>query len=55
MFAPVAAHHAQAGHSEVLVERLPGIPDGVSRSGSGGFWIGVVTPELHALKFLHSK
>merc|ERR1712129_212634 len=27
-----------------LVDRLPGIPDGISRSPDGGFWVGLVVP-----------
>lgn len=34
----------RAGQTEVLVDRLPGLPDGISRSPDGGFWVGLVVP-----------
>lgn len=35
----------QAGRREVILDALPGFPDGVSRSADGkSFWVGVVTP-----------
>ena len=32
------------GETEVLVERLPGIPDGIARGSDGGFWLCLVYP-----------
>ena len=35
----------QAGRREVLVDRLPGFPDGITRSKDGrSFWVGLVAP-----------
>ncbi|CAE8620085.1 unnamed protein product [Polarella glacialis] len=32
------------GSRDVLIDRLPGMPDGISRSAAGGFWIALVVP-----------
>lgn len=34
----------QAGKVELLIDRLPGVPDGVDASSDGGFWISLVAP-----------
>lgn len=34
----------KAGTVDVLVDRLPGFPDGIDRSSDGGFWISLVAP-----------
>ena len=41
----------RAGQTEVLVDRLPGLPDGISRSPDGGFWVGLVVPLSPIPKF----
>lgn len=33
-----------AGQSEVLIDRLPGMPDGVDASPRGGYWVSLVAP-----------
>ena len=33
---------AYNGKTEVFVDRIPAMPDGISRSADGGFWIGGV-------------
>ncbi len=47
----------QSGKREVLVDGLPGFPDGVGRAagGRGGFWIGLTAPTqpvVHLLPWL---
>lgn len=34
----------QAGTVEVLIDHLPGVPDGVDAAQDGGFWISLVAP-----------
>lgn len=34
----------KAGQSEVLIDQLPGMPDGVDASPTGGYWISLVAP-----------
>lgn len=34
----------QAGTSEVVIENLPGFPDGISSNGRDGFWLALVAP-----------
>lgn len=34
----------KAGQAEVLIDRLPGMPDGVDASPTGGYWISLVAP-----------
>ena len=35
---------AKRGTTELLVDQLPGMADGISRSTDGGFWVGLVVP-----------
>eukprot|EP00667_Euglena_gracilis_P015110 EG_transcript_15697 len=42
----------KAGTSDVLVDRLPGCPDGVDAAVGGGFWVAIPTPAPAATKFL---
>ncbi|KAG2493647.1 hypothetical protein HYH03_008164 [Edaphochlamys debaryana] len=45
----------KAGTTDVLIDRLPGFPDGISRAPDGGFWVALVAPVTklpHALRFL---
>ncbi|WP_371879554.1 SMP-30/gluconolactonase/LRE family protein [Nannocystis punicea] len=42
----------KAGTTEVLIEGLPGFPDGVSQSGRGTFWIAMFTVRNAAGDFL---
>ena len=44
----------QAGSTDVLVDALPGVPDGISRSLDGNFWLALPVPRsplLGALRF----
>eukprot|EP00929_Paragymnodinium_shiwhaense_P090447 TRINITY_DN50639_c0_g1_i1.p1 TRINITY_DN50639_c0_g1~~TRINITY_DN50639_c0_g1_i1.p1 ORF type:complete len:188 (-),score=22.46 TRINITY_DN50639_c0_g1_i1:56-619(-) len=41
-----------AGSVDVLIDRLPGMPDGITRSGKGGFWISLVVPLSPLLRML---
>lgn len=34
----------KAGAREILIEGLPGFPDNIEADGSGGFWLGLVSP-----------
>lgn len=34
--------HPKAGKSEVLIDKLPGTPDGVSRAADGSFWVSLI-------------
>ena len=40
----VVARVRPARGSDVLIAGLPGVPDGISRSPDGGFWVGLVVP-----------
>mmetsp|Transcript_26715 Transcript_26715/g.89871 ORF Transcript_26715/g.89871 Transcript_26715/m.89871 type:complete len:390 (-) Transcript_26715:37-1206(-) len=40
------------GETDTLVEGLPGMPDGISQSGDGGFWVALVAPLSPLLKLL---
>lgn len=42
---------SKVGTVDVLVDRLPGFPDGVDRASDGGFWVSLVAP----LSPLYSK
>lgn len=46
---------ARAGQLDVLVERLPGMPDGIKAAPDGGFWVGLVTPLAPVLRLLKYK
>ncbi len=42
----------QAGTTDVLIDHLPGCPDGISRSSDGGFWISLVAQVPPYARFL---
>lgn len=44
-----------AGNTEVLIDNLPGFPDNINNSISGGFWIGLVAPRNELLDKLSDK
>jgi len=35
---------SKAGQTEILVDKLPGMPDGLTQSVDGGFWLSLVVP-----------
>jgi hypothetical protein len=48
------------GQTDTLVDQLPGVPDGISLSGDGGFWVALVVPlspllKLCVVKHRHGK
>lgn len=45
----------QAGQREVLVDKLPGFPDGITTSSSGSFWVGLVVPKMPIVAWLESR
>ncbi|WP_137936983.1 SMP-30/gluconolactonase/LRE family protein [Chitinivorax sp. B] len=40
---------AKAGHREVFIDNLPGVPDGISSNGRDTFWVALPTPRLSDL------
>jgi len=44
----------QSGAKAVLLERLPGFPDGIARAagGKGGFWVGLTAPSQPVVHLL---
>jgi hypothetical protein len=42
----------RAGETEVVIDRLPGAPDGVSRAADGNFWVAVLAPVPPVAKLL---
>ncbi|GBF92278.1 strictosidine synthase [Raphidocelis subcapitata] len=42
----------KAGTSEVVIDRLPGVPDGVSRAADGSFWLAMLSPVPPIAKLL---
>lgn len=45
----------RAGSTEVLVDNLPGFPDGVSRAPDGSFWVSLVAPHPPFLHYLFAS
>ena len=45
----------QAGQQEVMIDRLPGFPDGITSTSSGTFWVAIVVPEMGIVKYLSNK
>ncbi|PNW76066.1 hypothetical protein CHLRE_12g549050v5 [Chlamydomonas reinhardtii] len=45
----------KAGTSDLLIERLPGFPDGMSRAPDGNMWLAIVAPVTGLPKLLKSK
>ena len=43
----------KAGTSEIILENLPGFPDGVSYDGQGGFWLALYSPRSAELDKMH--
>ncbi len=43
----------KTGTDEILIDNLPGFPDGVSLSPRGTFWVAIVTPRNHNMDMLH--
>lgn len=46
---------AKAGQKEVLVDQLPGFPDGITTSSSGSFWVGLVVPNQPIIAWLENR
>ncbi|CAK0787144.1 hypothetical protein CVIRNUC_010360 [Coccomyxa viridis] len=46
---------AKAGQQEIMIDRLPGFPDGISSTSSGTFWVALVVPEMGIVKHLSNK
>ena len=42
----------QKGHMEVMIDSLPGFPDGVSLAEDGNFWIALAAPDQAFVKIL---
>ena len=42
--ADLPSSHPVIRITDVLVDKLPGMPDGISRSADGGFWLALVVP-----------
>ncbi|KAF6259877.1 hypothetical protein COO60DRAFT_1638069 [Scenedesmus sp. NREL 46B-D3] len=40
----MVAGTGKAGQTEVLIDNLPGMPDGVDAAADGGFWVSLVAP-----------
>jgi hypothetical protein len=45
----------KAGSADVLIDRLPGFPDGISRSEDGNFWVALVAPVTKLPQLLRFK
>ncbi|GFR47987.1 hypothetical protein Agub_g9811, partial [Astrephomene gubernaculifera] len=45
----------QAGTTDVLIDRLPGFPDGISRASDGNLWVALVAPVTALPKLLKYK
>ncbi|KAG2446511.1 hypothetical protein HYH02_008502 [Chlamydomonas schloesseri] len=45
----------KAGTSDLLIERLPGFPDGMSRAPDGNLWVALVAPVTGLPKLLKNK
>ncbi|BDA50629.1 Adipocyte plasma membrane-associated protein [Coccomyxa sp. Obi] len=45
----------KAGQREVLVDQLPGFPDGITTSSSGSFWVGLVVPQQPIVAWLENR
>ncbi|KAG2433903.1 hypothetical protein HXX76_008256 [Chlamydomonas incerta] len=45
----------RAGSSDLLIERLPGFPDGISRAPDGNLWVALVAPVTGLPKLLKNK
>ena len=44
---------SQSGVKEVLVDRLPGYPDGITRvAGGSGFWVALTLPRQPVADYL---
>jgi len=37
-------HGPLKGKTEVFIDKLPGLPDGVSRASNGDFWVAIISP-----------
>ncbi|KAL6756283.1 hypothetical protein V8C86DRAFT_3136750 [Haematococcus lacustris] len=44
-----------AGMLELAVDRLPGFPDGVTRSHDGGFWVALPSPRNQLFQMLQYR
>ena len=40
---------------EVFADGLPGVPDGITRSAEGTFWVGLVKPPVAAMPYLANR
>ena len=46
---------SQKGQTDVFIDNLPGLPNGISRRKSGGFWLGFTTRRNDLLDKIHPK
>lgn len=46
---------ARAGTQDVFFSNLPGLPDGISSDGMGGYWVALFTPRNALLDWLSDK
>lgn len=46
---------SKVGSSEVLIDNLPGFPNGISRASDGNFWVGFSTERNETLDKVHSS
>lgn len=46
---------SDAGRANVLIDNLPGFPDGISSNGEGVYWIAIYAPRSEALDWLAAR
>ncbi len=42
-------YHIESGEVDVFAENLPGLPDNISPSASGGYWVAIAFPRQFKL------
>jgi len=45
----------KAGSTEVFIDNLPGVPDGISSNRNGRFWLALASPRNAAVDAMHPK
>ena len=45
----------KAGTSDLFTDNLPGMPDGITRDPSGGYWVAIVVPRTAYMDFVQAR
>jgi len=45
----------KAGSTEILIDAIPGFPDGIARASDGSFWVALIVPDSRFQEFISTN